>query len=96
MDRPLDAMTALSEDMLDEANGINGLTLDRQIKHTFTPAASISAAESSMLSKLDKILTAIEKGQILTIDGDTLVGATADRMDNALGRRRALAARGAI
>lgn len=45
---------------------------------------------------LEKILGAIEKGQVLTIDGDTLVGATANKMDNALGRRRALAARGAI
>ena len=45
---------------------------------------------------LEKILTAIEKGQVLTIDGDTLVGATAQRMDNALGQRRSLAARGAL
>lgn len=44
---------------------------------------------------LEKILAAIEKGQVLTLDGDAVVGATADRMDNALGRRRALAARGA-
>ena len=45
---------------------------------------------------LGQILTAIEKGQVLTIDGEALVGATANRMDTALGRRRALAARGAI
>lgn len=45
---------------------------------------------------LERILTAIEKGQVLTIDGDTLVGATAQRMDGALGQRRILAARGAI
>ena len=45
---------------------------------------------------LEKILTAIEKGQIITLDGDALVGATANKMDNALGRRRALASRGAI
>lgn len=45
---------------------------------------------------LEKILTAIEKGQVLTIDGNTLVGATAAKMDNALGSRRALSARGAI
>ena len=54
---------------------------------------ALAAANSPML---EKILTAIEKGQVLTIDGDTLVGATANRMDNALGRRRALASRGAI
>jgi tRNA U34 2-thiouridine synthase MnmA/TrmU len=46
--------------------------------------------------QLDKILAAIERGQILTIDGKALVGATAGNMDNTLGQRRALAARGAL
>ena len=54
------------------------------------------AAASSSDPILEKILSAIEKGQILTIDGDALVGATANNMDSALGRRRDLAARGAI
>ena len=54
------------------------------------------AAAGSSAPLLEKILTAIEQGQILTIDGDTLVGATSNKMDSALGRRRALAARGAI
>lgn len=62
-------------------------------------SASLAAGQLAVASTngpmLERILTAIEKGQVLTIDGDTLVGATADRMDNALGRRRALAARGA-
>lgn len=53
----------------------------------------VASANAGML---EKILTAIEKGQVLTIDGDTLVGATAQRMDNALGQRRGLAARGVI
>lgn len=44
---------------------------------------------------LERILEAIERGQVLTLDGDAIVGGTADRMDSALGRRRALAARGA-
>ena len=64
-------------------------------------AASRSAAEMSGLASanqpiLEKILAAIENGQVITLDGDALVGATADRMDNALGRRRTLASRGAI
>lgn len=49
----------------------------------------------SLMGKLDRILEAIAAGQVLLLDGDALVGATADRMDNALGQRRALAARGA-
>lgn len=47
-------------------------------------------------SKLDKILAAIERGQILTIDGNTLVGATASKTDHVLGQRRELVARGAL
>lgn len=58
--------------------------------------ASQTALASTNSGVLDKILAAIERGQVITIDGDTLVGATADRMDNALGSRRALSARGAI
>lgn len=54
------------------------------------------AIASSNGPMLEKILAAIEHGQIITLDGNALVGATANKMDNALGRRRALASRGAI
>ena len=66
---------------------------EKQSASQINSQMSVASANSGML---EKILTAIEKGQVLTIDGDTLVGATANRMDNALGRRRDLAARGAI
>lgn len=59
-------------------------------------SAGQMAVASSNGPMLEKILAAIEKGQIITLDGNALVGATADKMDNALGRRRALASRGAI
>lgn len=95
-DQPLDAMTDLSDGILGEAGELNGLTLERRLQHTFGAPDSVSAAESGMLSRLDKILAAIERGQILTIDGSALVGATAGHMDSALGQRRALAARGAV
>ena len=49
-----------------------------------------------MLDKLDRILSAIERGQILTIDGKSFVGATAELIDSTLGQRRELVARGAI
>lgn len=61
-----------------------------------TNRVSEAVAENGMLDKLDKILSAIERGQILTIDGKALVGATADMTDSALGQRRALVARGAV
>lgn len=47
-------------------------------------------------SKLDKILAAIERGQVLLLDGDKLVGGTAARMDQTLGQHRMLVARGAV
>ena len=94
---PLSALSSLSEDMLDEVEGMNGLTLQRRLEHTFSGAdASAGAAPSGLLAKLDSILAAIERGQILTIDGTTLVGSTISTYDNKLGQRRALAARGAL
>jgi phage-related protein len=94
-DEPIKAMADLSAGVLDEAADFNGLTLERQMQHTFAnPEAA--AQESGVLGTLDKILAAIERGQIIAIDGDALVGATADRIDRALGQRRILAARGAV
>lgn len=74
----------------------DGIQMERGLysrTNTITPAV---AAVDGLSAKLDSILSAIEKGQILMLDGDAVVGATAARMDNALGRRRALASRGAI
>ena len=95
-DAPITAMEHVSRGVLDAAQDINGLQVERSL-HTRSMAAQPATAYGANFGeKLDKILAAIEKGQVLTIDGDTLVGATAKRMDNALGRRRALAARGAL
>ncbi len=44
---------------------------------------------------LGEILAAIKEGQVLLLDGKTLVGGTSDRMDTELGQLRALVARGA-
>jgi hypothetical protein len=54
------------------------------------------AAATANSGMLDKILTAMEKGQVILLDGDAVVGGTANRMDTALGQRRILASRGAI
>ena len=95
-DKPISAMADLSQGMLDEAADINGVTLDRQLNHTFQAEPALSSAESGILGKLDSILKAIENGQILAIDGDTLVGATLSKVDAQLGQRRILATRGAL
>ena len=44
---------------------------------------------------LEKILEAIKAGQVVVLDGNKLVGGTAQRMDKALGLERILAERGA-
>lgn len=94
-DAPTKAMADLSAGVLDEAAEFNGLTLERQMQHTFA-GPDVAGAESGVLGALDKILAAIERGQVIAIDGDALVGATADRIDRALGQRRTLVARGAV
>ena len=78
--------------LLDAAGGLD---LERSLQSRTTNQPTFEALER-LSPKLDLILAAIENGHVLTIDGDALVGATANRMDNALGRRRALASRGAI
>ena len=59
-------------------------------------AASQQSAAADTNKKLDRLVEAVERGQVLTIDGDKLVGGTADKFDDTLGQRRILAARGAI
>jgi phage-related protein len=93
-DAPLDAMSNLSHDLLGEADSLNGLTLERRMKTTFEAPAT--SAGASITAKLDRILAAIERGQIITIDGKQLIGATVDGYDTTLGQRRALVARGAL
>ena len=93
-DAPIDAMADLSGDLLGEADGLNGLTLERKMRHTFAEPAAVTG--SNLLDKLDRILAAIERGQILTIDKDLLIGGTATDYDKTLGQRRVLVARGAL
>ena len=94
---PVKAMQRVSGSVLDAAAGsVNGLALDRQLSQPMSYGAAATATDSGLGAKLDKILAAIERGQVLTIDGDQLVGATAARYDSTLGQRRALAARGAV
>ena len=93
--KPLDAMASLSSGMLTEAELPNGVTLQRQLNATFAPPTVASSGVDVLLGKLDGILTAIKAGHIIAIDGDRLVGATADKFDSRLGMNRVLAERGA-
>lgn len=84
--------------MLEVYNGKDNSAAVQQSLAAVTSRQQAQAAQAaaSSAAQLDKILAAIERGQILTIDGKALVGATAGAMDNTLGQRRALAARGAL
>lgn len=95
-DAPLDAMADLSNGLLDEAEDLNGLTLERKLHNTFTAPTAAAASNLGLTDKLDRILAALERGQVLTIDGKALIGATADGYDAEMGRRRALVARGVM
>ena len=92
---PVNALDKLSEDMIDSTDGLNGVTLERKVAHSFgaNPAASMADGISS---KLDRIYQALLNGQVIMLDGKTLVGSTATRYDTELGQRRVLAERGAL
>lgn len=94
---PVRAMQRVSGGVLDAATRpVDGLSLTRTLSRPVVASAAPVGAESGLGAKLDRILEAIERGQVLMIDGDALVGATANKMDNKLGQRRVLAARGAV
>lgn len=91
MDAPLKAMRRMAGDMLAEADLVNHMDVTG-------PSLRLSTQNGMqlVLQRLDEMLAAMERGQIITLDSKTLVGATADRYDTALGQRRVLAARGAL
>lgn len=92
---PVNALDKLSSDMLDGTDGLNGVTLERRVAHTFSGGVNANPTEG-LSTKLDQILKAIQSGQVIMLDGKTLVGSTAVRYDNELGQRRVLAERGAL
>jgi len=95
-----DALAAANRELatasLSAPIGFNGLAMERSLQTRTTAAQTAAATAGGMLDKLDRILAAIERGQIITIDGKQLIGATAAGYDNTLGQRRALVARGAL
>lgn len=97
MDAPVQAMQHVNAGMLDAAaRSVGGIQLERQLSAPPVSTVATSSMGGSLGDKLDRILAYLERGQILTIDGAALVGATADRYDAVLGRRRELSARGAL
>lgn len=96
IDDPVDAMQKVSTGVLGAADEVDGLALSRELQTSTTATVAGQLADSGILGKLDSILTAIQRGQIITLDGEALVGSTYERYDTKLGQRRVLAARGAL
>ena len=66
---------------------------------SLTAAASTvvqAASDSRLFSLLQQLLEAVRAGQIISLDGNALVGATAGAYDTKFGQRKILADRGAI
>lgn len=93
---PIKAMAAMSDDMLVATQSLDGLQIERSIQHKLAVSQTEAAPPAGLMEKLDKILGAIERGQIITIDKNLLVGGTAGAYDTALGERRALVEMGAL
>lgn len=85
-------------DTYSDAGDVSGQGVFQAIQgqETAQQMASYQATAGSTADRLDRILEAIERGQVIMLDGDQLVGATVDRMDSRLGQRRALVERGAM
>lgn len=66
---------------------------DVAVKDASRQAQTYKATEQESDGMLEKILEAIKAGQVVVLDGNKLVGGTAQRMDKALGLERILAER---
>ena len=86
-----------SEAMLDAYEEPSSYTVFRDValKDASRQAQTYQVAAQESNGMLEKILEAIKAGQVVVLDGNKLVGGTAQRMDKALGLERILAERGA-
>lgn len=91
-DEPIRAIRQMAHNLLNEAAVIPE-RLPVQKQQYQVPDMQTIATNSILSEKLDRILQAIENGQVLMLDGNKLVGATADRMNTALGQIQVLSAR---
>lgn len=94
------AATRQTTAILDTFRGqeVAGQTALRRVadqQANISTAAQMSAAGATA-PVLEKILAAIERGQVILLDGKQLIGSTAAGYDSTLGQRRALVERGAL
>lgn len=66
----------------------NPVSFERSLQTQFGDAAydrQIMILDPEVIAKLDSILSAIERGQVLYLDGDAFIGGTIDRINTELG-----------
>lgn len=61
--------------------------------HLNNPVTQIVMLDTQTMDKLDAILNAVEQGQVIALDGDKLVGGTADKYNSAFGEMQILTER---
>lgn len=95
-DAPTNAIEQVKSDILKGANEINGITLNRQLEHTFTNNMSSGGSVADLVNLVSeyfpKLIEASNKS--IYLNGKTLVGETINDIDNALGTIYAMKARG--
>ena len=95
-DSPINALKTVSNDMINTARGINGVTLNRQLETTFrgpvTPGGSVADLVTLVSEYMPKLIEASNKSIVL--DTGTLVGETINQIDSGLATNYALKARG--
>lgn len=89
-DRPISAIRRMASGLMDETAVIPERLESVQSAAVFPETLPIG---NDLTDRLDRILQAIQKGQVLLLDGTAIVGGTIDQINAQLGRQQVLAAR---
>lgn len=87
------AVEDMTDELVNQANSLNGATINRKLATTFNVESADTANNGSLLSKLDGIYERLSRLQIV-LDTGTLVGETIDKIDAGLANKQLLSARG--
>lgn len=101
LENKTDDMLKVAEDQVDGLLGVYAKAGDATGQSTLNAirgrdTALQNSRQPATGDKLDAILEAIKAGQIIALDGDKMVGGTADRMNRRLGQLQLLTERGAL
>lgn len=89
-EEPVKAIRRLAADLMDETAVIpERIEPQQPLQQTVLQPSGLE----SMSAQLNEILQAIRAGQVIMLDGNKLVGGTADKMNTALGQIQTLTAR---